>query len=950
MALAREAVPAPNSMAMSTELPEPLPKAYDPSQVEPRWYAHWEKSGHFKVDPAPSLLPKDDPNYRAPYCIVIPPPNVTGSLHMGHAMYVIEDVLIRWHRMLGENALWLPGVDHAGIATQTVVERELKKKENKTRHDLGRDKFLEKVWEWKNESGGRITTQLRALGFSLDWSRERFTMDDGLSAAVQEVFVKLYEQGLMYRAARLINWCPQCRTALSDLEVEPKEEKSKLWDIAYPLADGSGEIVVATTRPETLLGDTAVAVHPADPRYQGWVGKKVRLPLAAEKRRSEDGEILDNLIPIIGDSILVDMAFGSGAVKVTPGHDFNDFETGKRNKLPLINLLNPDGTFNDNAGIMKGKTSDQARKEVLKLLTEQGLMRGEKDHVLAKGRCQRCNTVVEPYNSTQWYVRTKPLAGPAIAAVEQGRTKIIPEGWTKTYMHWMNNIQDWCVSRQLWWGHQIPAWYGPDGQVFVARNANDAAAQAEKHYGKETALRRDEDVLDTWFSSGLWPFSTLGWPNNTSDLNAFYPGAVLETGFDILFFWVARMMMLGIHFMGEVPFKHVYLHALVRDKKGDKMSKTAGNVIDPLDLIQGAPVERLPKDLQKESPEGWKPQGADSLRFTLASMAAQGRDIKLSIDRVDGYRAFINKVWNAARFSLMRVSPGPVKSLEQVKDDLSPSDRWILGRLQTVSREMNAQLKLYRLDEATMGIYHFLWDEFCDWYIEMSKPALMEGASPARKAACEATMVHVLDHALRLLHPFCPFVTEEIWQKLPVHHREKDTIQHMPFPTGDATWDDPRSAAVVGAAQELCNAVRRVRADVALPPAKKVSVRVGCTEAVQKDVQQFEDALKRLGAIEALEFHRELGADKTRSCAMILTTRFQIALPLEGLLDVAAEKLRLQKELEKFEKELQGIRGRLDNEGFRARAPADVIEKDEAKAQELTERMGRLKDTMGRLG
>ncbi|MBI5494750.1 MAG: valine--tRNA ligase [Deltaproteobacteria bacterium] len=928
---------------------EPLPKAYDPSQVEPRLYAHWEQQGYFKADPTPSLLPVDDPGYRRPYCIVIPPPNVTGSLHMGHAMYVIEDVLIRWHRMLGDNALWLPGVDHAGIATQMVVEKELARTEKKTRHDLGREKFLERVWAWKQQSGNRITTQLRTLGFALDWSRERFTMDAKLSAAVVEVFVKLYEEGLMYRAARLINWCPRCRTALSDLEVEPKEEKGKLWDIAYPLVDGSGEIVVATTRPETLLGDTAVAVHPGDPRYQGWVGKKVRLPLAPEKRTTADAETIGNTIPIVGDAILVDMAFGSGAVKVTPGHDFNDFETGKRHKLPLVNLLNPDGTLNDNAGAYAGKTADAARKEVLKALTESGALRGEKDHVLARGRCQRCDTVVEPYNSTQWYVRAKPLAGPAIRAVETGRTRIIPEGWTKTYMHWMTNIQDWCVSRQLWWGHQIPAWYGPDNAVFVARSEAEAAAAAEKHYGKLVTLRRDDDVLDTWFSSALWPFTTLGWPEKTADLDAYYPGAVLETGFDILFFWVARMMMMGIHFMGEVPFKHVYLHAIVRDDKGEKMSKVKGNVVDPLDVIQGATVDRLPKAAQKQYPEGWKPQGADSLRFTLASMASQGRDIKFSMERIEGYRAFLNKVWNAARFALMRVTPGAVRPIDDVKKDMSPADRWILGRLQELSRGVNTSLKEYRLDEATMSIYHFLWDELCDWYIEMSKPALMDTTASPRKVACEATLVHVLDHALRLLHPFCPYVTEEIWQKLPLARRPAETIQLARFPTGDATWDDPVSAAVVGTAQELCNAVRRIRADVSLNPSKKVTLRVGCTDAAKREVTQFEDALKRLANVEAIEFHAELGADKTKQCAMMQTTKFQVAVPLEGLLDVEAEKVRLAKELEKAEKELAGIRGRLDNAGFRERAPKDIIEKDEARAAELNEKMGRIRDTVSRL-
>ena len=940
---------------MNAAADEPLPKAYDPSQVEPRWYAHWEASGHFNVDVRRSLVPPDHPSYRPPYVIVIPPPNVTGSLHMGHAMYVIEDVLIRFKRMNGFNALWLPGVDHAGIATQMVVEKQLKRTENKSRHDLGRERFLQKVWAWKQQSGNRITTQLRVLGFSLDWTRERFTMDEGCSRAVAEVFVRLWEEGLMYRSARLINWCPSCRTALSDLEVKNQDEKGHLWDIAYPLEDGTGEIVVSTTRPETLLGDTAVAVHPQDPRYTGWVGKKVRLPLAANSRKTPDAETQSNLIPIIGDAILVDMAFGSGAVKVTPGHDFNDFETGKRNKLPLINLLNPDGTFNDNAGEFSGMTSDQARKAVLAKLDALGLLRGEKEHALARGRCDRCDTVVEPFHSTQWYVKMKPLAGPAIAAVEHGKTRIIPEGWTKTYMHWMTNIQDWCISRQLWWGHQIPAWYGPDEHVFVARNEADARAQALAHYGTEQPLRRDEDVLDTWFSSGLWPFSTLGWPHNTPDLQAFYPGAVLETGFDILFFWVARMMMLGLHFMGEVPFRHVYLHAMVRDEKGAKMSKTRDNVIDPLDVIHGCPQDKLPAQLRKQFPEGWKPQGADALRLTLASMAAQGRDVKLSMDRVEGYKAFINKVWNAARFALMRVGTDQVAPLADVKADMGNADRWIVSRLQKVSGSVAASLENYRLDEAADAVYHFLWDEFCDWYIEMSKPALMDGADPARKRATAATLVHVLDHALRLFHPICPFVTEEIWQKLPLADRPEETIQLAPFPKPDDAWVDAGAMERVGTVQEFCNAVRSLRGEYVhvLPPAKKVVVRAvslgGNPEQDQAPMVEQMEALCRLAGLSGVEFHRAFEDADLRAYPCMDTQRFRIMLVLEEKLDVPAETARLAKEMEKLQKELSSLKGRLANESFRARAPAEVIEKDEERARELADRLARLKDTAARL-
>lgn len=943
-----------NANATTTEQNEPLPKAYDPSLVEPRWYAHWEKQGHFTVDAQKSLLPPEHPDYRPPYVIVIPPPNVTGSLHMGHAMYVIEDVLIRWKRMQGFNALWLPGVDHAGIATQMVVEKELKKTEGKTRHDLGRVKFLEKVWDWKQKSGNRITTQLRTLGFSLDWSRERFTMDEGCSQAVKEVFVQLHEQGLMYRAPRLIHWCTDCRTALSDLEVENKDEKGKLWDIAYKLEDGSGEIVVSTTRPETLLGDTAVAVHPDDPRYRNWIGKRVKLPLATALRKDVNGEVQGDTIPIIADAILVDMAFGSGAVKVTPGHDFNDFETGKRHKLPLINLLNADGTFNANTGAYAGMTAAAARKAVLEALATQELLRSEKDHALARGRCQRCDTVVEPFHSTQWYVRMKPLAGPAISAVEYGKTRIIPEGWTKTYMHWMTNIQDWCISRQLWWGHQIPAWYGPDDAVFVARSEEDALTQAKKHYAREdVTLRRDEDVLDTWFSSALWPFSTLGWPNRTPDLDAFYPGAVLETGFDILFFWVARMMVMGTHFMGEVPFKHVYLHAMVRDDKGQKMSKTRGNVIDPLDVVQGCKVDNLAPQYRKQFPEGWRAQGADALRLTLASMAAQGRDIKLSMDRVEGYKAFINKVWNAARFALMRVTPGDVAGVHEVRADLSSADQWILGRLQQVVAKVNTALGHYRLDEASDAVYHFLWDEFCDWYIEMAKPALLEGAEPRRKRACEATLVHVLDTSLRLLHPFCPFVTEEIWQKLPLRHREKDTIQHVRFPAPDASMQFTLASRVVEGAQEFCSAVRRLRAEYVhvLPPATKVRVRAVALHDAQDEgpIKEFGSAICRLANLTDITFEKAFADAELKTFPVGDGSRYRVMLVLEQPLEPEAEKVRLHKELEKADKEHAGIRGRLDNEAFRGRAPADVIEKDEARAAELKDKMARIKDTLGRL-
>ncbi|HET6440512.1 MAG TPA: valine--tRNA ligase, partial [Anaeromyxobacter sp.] len=630
---------------MNDENRTALAKGYAHREVEARWYAFWKARGYFHGDERDQTRP--------PFSIVLPPPNVTGSLHLGHALTAtLQDILIRWKRMSGFNTLWLPGTDHAGIATQMIVEKELQRTEHKSRHDLGREEFLRRVWQWKERFGSRIGEQHQALGASLDWERERFTMDEGLSRAVREVFVRLHEEGLIYREMKLINWCPRCHTALSDLEVSYEEgHKGELWSFAYPLADGSGEIVVATTRPETMLGDTAVAVHPEDERYRALLGKSVRHPL------------VDRTLPIIGDAILVDPAVGTGAVKVTPAHDFNDFEVGKRHQLELVTVIGPDGKMNQHAGPVAGLDRFAARKEVKRLLAERGLDRGSQPHVLPLGRCQRCETVLEPLLSNQWFVKIEPLARPAIQAVEEGKTRFIPEQWTNTYLSWMRNIHDWCISRQLWWGHQIPAWYCANGHVTVARQAPDRCATC----GKD-ALRQDEDVLDTWFSSGLWPFSTMGWPDETATLRAFYPTSVMETGHDIIFFWVARMMMMGLHFMGEVPFRTVYLHPMVRDEKGQKMSKTKGNVIDPLVITEQ--------------------HGADALRFTLAALTAQGRDIKLARERIDGYRAFANKIWNASRFALMNLAGYEEGGGDLGTLDLSPADRWILARLQRAVNEV----------------------------------------------------------------------------------------------------------------------------------------------------------------------------------------------------------------------------------------------------------------------
>ncbi|HYX92103.1 MAG TPA: valine--tRNA ligase, partial [Myxococcaceae bacterium] len=753
--------------------PHELSKAYDPTDVEPRWYGFWTERDYFRADPSSA---------KPPYSIVLPPPNVTGSLHLGHALTAtLQDILIRWKRMSGHECLWLPGMDHAGIATQMVVERELQKSEGKSRHDLGRTAFLERVWQWKEKYGARIGEQHKVLGASLDWSRERFTMDPGLSPAVREVFVRLYEEGLIYRAQRLINWCPSCRTALSDLEVEHEEQQGSLWHIAYPVKGSDRRLVVATTRPETMLGDTAVAIHPDDPRYAGLAGQTAILPLVERE------------IPIIADPQLVNMEFGTGVVKVTPAHDFNDYETGLRHRLPMVSIFDEAARTNANAGPFAGLDRLEARRRVLEALAERGLLVKEEPHALSVGTCQRCGTVVEPMLSPQWFVKIEPLAKPAIAAVEEGRTHFVPESWTQVYFHWMRHIHDWCISRQIWWGHQIPAWYcracSPDlrdlsrVRPIVAR---EQPARCEECGGGE--LVQDPDVLDTWFSSALWPFSTLGWPKDTPELRTFYPTSVMETGHDIIFFWVARMMMMGLHFMGEVPFRTVYLHAMVRDEKGEKMSKVKGNVIDPLDVVRGAPAEQLPPAIRNKFPQGMPAFGADALRFTLAALTQQGRDIKLSLDRVAGYKAFVNKLWNAARFALMNLGDFRADDTPIEERPLSLADRWIVSRLDRAIAETQLALDEFRFSDGASVLYQFLWYELCDWYIELSKIALNAGDATARDAA-RATLVFSLDHVLRLLHPFMPFVTEEIWQKLPMQ-RDWESIMIAQYPTPDVRLRD----------------------------------------------------------------------------------------------------------------------------------------------------------------
>ncbi|MCB9534970.1 MAG: valine--tRNA ligase [Myxococcales bacterium] len=878
-----------------------LNKAYDHRDVEAAWYARWIEGGWFTPD-----ADSDKP----PFTIVIPPPNVTGSLHMGHALTVtIQDVLVRWKRMSGFNALWLPGTDHAGIATQMVVERRLAE-EGLDRFALGREKFLERVWEWKDQYHARITKQIEALGCSVDWTRERFTMDEGLSRAVREVFVRLYEEGLIYRDDRLVNWSPGCQTVISDLEVVYEERAGSLWHIAYPVADSDERLVVATTRPETMLGDTAVAVHPDDPRYQHLIGKEIALPLT------------DRRIPIVADAILVDPAFGTGAVKVTPAHDFNDFETGKRHALPAIAVLDSFAKMNDNAPeAYRGLDRFEAREAIVADLDKLGLLVEIKPHTNNVGTCQRSGVVVEPMLSKQWYVRVEPLAKPAADAVRDGRTRIVPESWEKTYFHWMDNIRDWCISRQLWWGHQIPAWHcAACGEITVQRE--DATACA--HCGSDQ-VTQDEDVLDTWFSSGLWPFSTLGWPDDTKDLATFYPTSVMETGFDILFFWVARMMMMGLHFMGEVPFDTVLLHAMVRDEHGQKMSKTKGNVIDPLDVSQE--------------------YGADSLRMALASMAGHGRDIKMSMRHVEGSRNYINKVWNACRFALLNLegfdadAPAPAR--------LGVVDRWILSRLDRATEAVDGALQALSINDAANALYQFFWSELCDWYIELSKPVLY-GDDAEAKAATQWTLTQVLDAALRLLHPFIPFASEEIWAKLPLGDARPPALIVADFPKpGDFARDDEAEGAV-DLLMGIVTGVRNIRGELNLGAGRPVPTVLrapdGETAAL---LEGLRTVIERTARCDGLTIQAQ--GDRPKGAAMQLAGTTEVLVPLAGLIDLAEELGRLDKAIGKTEKSLEQVTKKLANPRFVENAPEEIVAKEREKQAEIQAALDKLAQSRARI-
>jgi len=904
-----------------------MEKTYNPQAIEQRWYETWEQEGHF----APS-------GEGEPYCIMIPPPNVTGSLHMGHAFQdTLMDALIRYHRMRGDNTLWQPGTDHAGIATQMVVERQINLG-NMTRHDLGRETFIERIWEWKHKSGGTITRQLRRMGSSADWSRERFTMDEGLSLAVKETFVRLYEEGLIYRGARLVNWDPILHTAVSDLEVISEEEAGHLWHMRYPLTDGSGHLVVATTRPETMLGDTAVAVNPEDERYRHLAGKTVRLPLA------------DREIPIIVDEY-VDPEFGTGCVKITPAHDFNDYEVGKRHDLPMINIFTVDACINENAPEKyQGLDRYDARTRIVADLESEGLIEKIEDHRLMVPRGDRSGTVVEPYLTDQWFVKIGPLAEPAIQAVEDGRIRFIPDNWKNTYFEWMRNIQDWCISRQIWWGHRIPAWYDAEGNIYVGRSESEVR---DRHsLGETVVLRQDEDVLDTWFSSALWPFSTLGWPEDTDALKTFYPTSVLVTGFDIIFFWVARMIMMGLKFMDNVPFREVYIHGLVRDAHGQKMSKSKGNVLDPLDLIDGIDLEtlaakrraglmqpqmadRIESQTRKDFPDGIPAFGTDALRFTYAALASTGRDINFDLGRIEGYRNFCNKLWNAARYVLMNTE-GRDCGQNNPAVELNAADRWISSLLHDTVREVTGSIDSYRFDLAAQAIYSFIWDEYCDWYLELSKPVLNDpSGTEATRRGTRRTLVSVMETLLRLAHPVIPFITEEIWQRMaPLAGIAGSTIMQQPYPAPDEQLYDRNAIGEIEWVKAFIIGVRKIRSGMNIDPRKPLPVMLQNGSSLDRErLSGNLNYLVPVGRIASVDW---LAPDETApESATALLGEMKLLIPLSGLIDKEAELVRLSKELDRKVKELEHCERKLANAGFIDKAPPAVVEKEQARAAEL---------------
>lgn len=904
-----------------------IDKTYNPKSIEEHWYKVWESNQYF----APS-------GTSTPYSIMLPPPNVTGSLHMGHGFgFTLIDVLIRYHRMCGENTLWQTGTDHAGIATQMVVERKLNT-EGKTRHDLGREAFIEKIWEWKEESGGNITRQLRRLGASMDWSRERFTMDETLSYAVREVFIKLYEEGLIYRGKRLVNWDPVLLTAISDLEVNNQEEDGKLWHIRYPLVNKKEFIIVATTRPETLLGDVAVAIHPDDERYQHLIGQHVQLPLT------------DRTIPIIADQY-VDPLFGTGCVKITPAHDFNDYAVGNRHGFQPINIFTPAALLNENVpAAYQGMDRFKAREQIVKDLESQGLIEKIEKHKLKVPRGDRSNAVIEPYLTYQWYVKSKQLAEPAIRAVQEGQIRFIPENWSKTYFQWMHNIEDWCISRQLWWGHRIPVWYDAEGKAYVGHDETDV--RKRHHLDANVILSQDEDVLDTWFSSALWPFSSLGWPENTTELKTFFPTNVLVTGFDIIFFWVARMIMMSLKFTGLPPFREVYITGLIRDTEGHKMSKSKGNVLDPIDLIDGiqldtliqkrtyglmqpAMAQKIEKNTRKEFPEGIPSYGTDALRYTFCSFASYTREIRFDINRLAGYRNFCNKLWNASRYVLMNTE-GQDTGIHEKTMSLSLPDRWIKSQLQKTIKDAHAALAQYRFDLFAQTLYDFTWNEFCDWYLELSKPILTaNNSTPEMLRGTRHTLVHVLETLLRLLHPIMPFITEEIWQRIILLTGKKGkSIMLAAYPLVNETFIDVEADEELEWVKNIIIAIRTIRSEMNIPPGKLLPIFFKKGSSKDKsNANEHLHLLQPLAKITSIEWLDDHVTPPPAATAFV--GELEIFIPMAELINKDEESARLQKEITKLRKDLHFLEGKLQNPQFVEKAPADVVTKERAKYEEL---------------
>lgn len=875
-----------------------IPKVYDPASVEKKWYEFWERNRYFHAEPEPG---------KKPFSIVIPPPNITGKLHMGHALdNTLQDILIRWHRMMGDNTLWMPGYDHAGLATQIKVEEVLKKEEGKTRFDLGREEFVKRVWAWKEEYGDRIINQLKCLGISCDWERKRFTMDEGCSRAVRETFVSLFEKGLIYKGTRITNWCVNCHTALSDIEVEHEDTPGHLWYVRYPVVgEEDTYLTIATTRPETIPGDTAVAVNPEDERYAKLIGKTLRLP------------ILNREIPVIADSY-VDTKFGTGAVKITPSHDPNDYEMGLRHNLPEIVVIGKDGVMTEEAGPFAGLERYECRKQIVARLKEEGYLVKIEEHSHAVGHCQRCHNIVEPLVSTQWFVKMQPLVKAAVDCVTDGRTQFVPERFTKNYTGWMENIHDWCISRQIWWGHRIPVWYCDDcGEMSASRTDLEKCPKCGS-----THIHQDEDALDTWFSSALWPFSTMGWPDNTELLKQFYPTSVLVTGYDIIFFWVARMLIMGMEFMKEIPFEKVFIHGLVRDSQGRKMSKSLGNGIDPLEVIEK--------------------YGADTLRFMLITGNTPGNDMRFYWERVEGTRNFANKIWNASRFALMNME-GYDKDAELAPYTLA--DKWILSRLQDTVKDVTGLLERFELGEAGRAIYDFIWSEVCDWYIEIAKPRLYNKEAAAERATAQHVLATVLVSAMKLLHPYMPFITEEIYQCLP---HEAESIMISKWPVADESLVDPEAERGMNAIMDSIKAIRNMRAEVNANPGKKIPAIMLVSEDLREVVAHNDSYIKLLGGIDNLEL-RPLNGEKPENAMAAVVTGIEVYLPLAGLIDVEKETQRLSKELAAMEKDLQRAGGKLNNAGFLAKAPEDVIAKERAKYEELSGKIEAVKKRMAYL-